>query len=125
MAQFTLRGAQFEVGPHVVAGTDRGGEDLFVRLTGKAEAEPPTAYGREEVASALFSANREHCEFREYDPDEGVEATSDHYDFAYEATWDDFVDLVTQLLNEGDWKHSRKAKTWTLESDHYVDGNAD
>ena len=138
-----------------VAGTDRGGEDVSLRviLTSVIEPNPETAGQEAEQAFEDWKTNffNECCKGKDGeddllgeslltdgDPPNGVVLTSDdriktfgsEYGFRIDEPADkvkqDVVRLATGIFDlEAEWIFGQKSRIWKIERDFYTDGNAD
>ena len=121
------------VTPRVVAGTDRGGEDLFLDVVAEVEGNTPPSL--EDIEVVGFNADLVHIEpigdvLEEDDLILGkVKVTSPHYEFEWSGDGNDILDLVRdEFQNPKSWcfchQHGEPERL-RFYSELYIDGNAD
>jgi hypothetical protein len=125
MANFTINQINVQVFPHVVAGTRRGGEDLFIRVEARSGSKNcPQNPTHEELDREMRFA-RETEDWSAFVPGDRVHCQKGSYRFTYSQSWGSFVELVHKAFEEGDWKLSSKTGQWSLIEDTFINGNAD
>lgn len=132
--------ATLHVTAEVVAGTERGGEDLFLKLYAQVDGEElPTEFDVElsEVSGDGFSADADYGEddpdLDEGDPGYGelqsVKYTSDHYEFSTQVVVSEVLEKYKgKLLDPKNWFYCHQFGTAPkLRFTHreYVGGNAE
>lgn len=128
---------KIKVDTEVVAGTDRGGEDLFLVIEAESDAKDDNAL-IEELDGLKERINELLDELGQRDPDDSeiwsekgrVKSTPTEYEFSIDMSEPEFAKLLTEVV--GDLKkwsqkrpHGDEKWKWTLNHFHLVTGNAD
>ena len=107
----------------VVAGTDRGGEDLFIKFTASTTERPTLNYGLNDIEIEVGD---------DIDEIDGVlSVCTEAYEFEWEGTRDAIKERVLPFLNsdeyiDGDgWISNLKGTKFIFTLEDFVDGNAD
>lgn len=122
------------VTPRVVAGTDRGGEDLFLDIVAEVEGNTPPSLEDIEVVGFNADADAHMEPVGEVLEEDGlilgsVEVNSGHYEFEWSGDGNDILDLVRdEFKDPKSWcfchQHGEPERL-RFYVEYFVDGNAD
>lgn len=119
---------------HVVAGTERGGEDIFLRIRVETAVSPEGALqaALEAVPDAVTAALRELPQSEEagdplYSEQGRLKSSAGNYQDLEEPDFskEDLDELVRKLVLEGECLYSLRTRIYSWTRDVFVDGNAD
>lgn len=128
---------KIKVDTDVVAGTNRGGEDLFLIIKAESEATDDKALLRELTDNVDAAVNEVLDELGQRDPDDSeiwseqgqVKSTPTEYEFSIDISEPDFAKLLRDKVKSVNlWKQERSVGgklKWVFHHEHYVAGNAD
>ncbi len=123
---------QIKLKMKVEAGTDNGGEDLFLVVTATSGEEEPILTS--EAFEAAWNACVADLEGGEYSSDEeGVvwregnqlRCHPTDYEFQLDWTLDEAKKEVRKAVLDGDWLKNVRTGKYLLKEEIYIDGNAD
>ncbi len=118
---------------YVEAGLNRGGEDLFLRVTITSEVEPQHAYltaGLPQAVKAALAAlptDADSSDGTDLWVDEGLlRSHPTEYEFELEPrSEEEVLQMVQSAAFDGAWKQDYRTKEYSVTKDFYIDGNAD
>jgi hypothetical protein len=118
---------RIEVSTDVVAGTDQGGEDLYLTFRITQDKKPDFDDSLIFIANPCGNWDQPMERDKEIPEDQEISCSSSSiYDFKWKGKIADLREIIKdEIKNEENWSRSFDGKTYKFEYDHFVRGNAD